>query len=97
MTCHDLWRPARPTHGSVVIQTLLSLVVVVRASHQVMNAAVWIREGKSPQGLANIGAIGYELGMVRGQWFTPRWLAGTAFFHRVFGAGLALLMAHGLA
>ena len=47
--------------------------------------------------LTTIGAIGYQLVIVRGERFTPRWLATTASFYLGFGAGLALLFMHGLA
>ena len=123
---------AAPGIGLPPAAVALLLAPVATELPEIMNAVIWIRQGKTPLALANIsgsmmvqvtvpvaigliftpwqfgpvlllaslttiGAIGYQLVIVRGERFTPRWLATTASFYLGFGAGLALLFMHGLA
>ena len=121
---------AAPGIGLPPAAVALLLAPVATELPEIMNAVIWIRQGKTPLALANIsgsmmvqvtvpvaigliftpwqfgpvlllaslttiGAIGYQLVIVRGERFTPRWLATTASFYLGFGAGLALLFMHG--
>lgn len=116
---------AGPAVGLPPAAVALLLAPIATELPEILNAVIWVRQGKSTLAMANIsgsmmvqatvpaaiglfftpwdfdavlvsasvatlGAVGYQLLVVRGRRFTPAWLAATVGFYAAFAMALAL-------
>lgn len=118
---------AGPAAGLPPTAVALLLAPIATELPEIMNAVIWVRQGKSRLALANIsgsmmvqatvpaavglfltpwhfdavlvaaslatlGAVAYQLVVVRGRRFTPGWLAATVVFYGGFAVALAITL-----
>ncbi len=120
-----------PAIGLPAAAVALVLAPIATELPEIMNAVIWIRQGKNHLALANIsgsmmvqatvpvalgliftpwmfgrilltaalctlGAIAYQLFVIRGNRFTPRWLSSVTIFYGLFIVALFILVPAGI-
>jgi cation:H+ antiporter len=121
-----------PNLGLPPAAVALVLAPIATELPEIMNAVIWIRQGKNHLALANISgsmmvqatvpvalgliftpwmfgrilltaalctiaAIAYQLFVIRGERFTPRWLSSVIVFYGIFIVALLILVPRGIA